>query len=274
MSAPGLPSAAAAPLLEARDITKRYGGFTAVSRCSLQVRGGTVTGLIGPNGAGKSTLFSVLSGFAPPEQGRVWFAGRDVTGWPPHRVARAGLVRTFQVPRLFERMSVWENLMVAGRNHPGERLAASILGSSAARRREQALAARAAEVLGLLRLEPLRDRPAAHLSGGQRKLLELGRALMLEPRLLLLDEPFAGVSPALAAELSERIRELHRAGHTFLIIEHKIDLLMALAQEVWVMAAGQMLTHGPPGAVRGDPRVVEAYLGRSWAPAASAIGSR
>lgn len=248
-------------MLEVRNISKRFGGFQVLKDCSLEAAKGRVTGIIGPNGAGKSTLFSVISGFITPDAGQVIFDGRPVNRVPPHLLARMGLVRTFQVPREFGQMTVLENLLVAAPDQRGERLVDVWFRWGSVLAQEEELHRQAREVLAFLRLQALEKHPAGQLSGGQKKLLELGRALMLNPRVLLLDEPFAGVNEGLARELEQHIRTLSQSGITVLLIEHNMPAVMALCDYVYVMAEGSVLTSGPPDIIQRDERVLEAYLG-------------
>jgi branched-chain amino acid transport system ATP-binding protein len=231
-----------------------------VDGASLEVAPGSITGLIGPNGAGKSTLFHCISGFLRPQSGRVLLDGKRIDRRAPHRVARSGLVRTFQTPRALTRMTVTENVMLAAPRHRGERLGGSL--APRARRREREVRARAGELLELVRLDGHAGALAGTLSGGQRKLLDLVRALMAEPRILLLDEPMAGVSPTLRVELLEHILALRdRDGITLLIVEHDLDFVMRASDRVIVMNDGRVIAQGSPDEVRADERVVDAYLG-------------
>ena len=250
------------PLLEVRGLQRSFYGIRALDGVDLAVEAGTITGLIGPNGAGKTTLFNCVSGLIPPGGGRVVFDGRDVTGWRPDRVTQAGLVRTFQIARGFPRLSVLENLMLYGARQPGERLGPAVLRTRGARAREAALRERAAAVARRLNLTRVADDPASALSGGQKKLLELGRALMTDPRLILLDEPIAGVNPTLAREIGDHLRALRADGLTLLIIEHHLDVIARLCEPVIVMAEGRHLAEGTFASIAGDPRVQEAYMGR------------
>jgi ABC-type branched-subunit amino acid transport system ATPase component len=246
--------------LEVRGVVRTFGGVRAVDGASFGVEAGSITGLIGPNGAGKSTLFNCISGFLRPQSGHVLLDGKRIDRRAPHRVARAGLVRTFQTPRALTRMTVLENVMLAAPKHGGERLAGSLRPS--ARRREGAVEARATELLALVRLDGAASAFAGTLSGGQRKLLELVRALMAEPRILLLDEPMAGVSPSLRVELLDHILALRRRdGITLLIVEHDLDFVMRASDRVVVMNDGRVIMEGLPDEVRNDERVVDAYLG-------------
>jgi neutral amino acid transport system ATP-binding protein len=246
--------------LQVQGVVRAFGGVRAVDDASFEVEAGSITGLIGPNGAGKSTLFNCISGFLRPQSGRVLLDGRRIDGRAPFRVARAGLVRTFQTPRALTRMTVLENVMLAAPRQGGERLAGSLLAS--ARRREREVRARALELLQLVRLDGDAPALAGTLSGGQRKLLDLVRALMAEPRILLLDEPMAGVSPTLRVELLEHILALReRDGLTLLIVEHDLDFVMRASDRVIVMNDGRVIAQGSPDEVRADERVVDAYLG-------------
>jgi ABC-type branched-subunit amino acid transport system ATPase component len=246
--------------LEVREIVRAFDGVRAVDGASLDVQAGSITGLIGPNGAGKSTLFNCVSGFLRPQSGRVLLDGKRIDRRAPHRIARAGLVRTFQTPRALTRMTVLENVVLAARRNGGERLGGSL--APGARRREREARARARELLELVRLDGDADALAGTLSGGQRKLLELVRALMAEPRILLLDEPMAGVSPTLRVELLEHILTVReRDGVTLLIVEHDLDFVMRASDRVIVMNDGRVIAQGTPDEVRADERVVDAYLG-------------
>jgi branched-chain amino acid transport system ATP-binding protein len=250
------------PLLELKGLRRSFYGLEVLRGVDFMVEAGGITGLIGPNGAGKTTLFNVVSGLVPPNAGSMLFDGKEIAGKAPDVVSRAGLVRTFQVARGFPKLSVFQHLMLYGRDQPGENLLTAIFGSRAAREREAELAEKALETARFLRLDRLIDNPATALSGGQKKLLEIGRALMAEPRLVLLDEPTAGVNPTLQNEIGERLLELPRRGITVLLIEHDMGFIARLCQPVIVMAEGQVLTQGTFDEVRNDSRVREAYLGR------------
>jgi branched-chain amino acid transport system ATP-binding protein len=248
-------------MLELQHVTRRFGGHAAVQDVSFRVAAGSLTGLIGPNGAGKSTLFNLVAGALAPTAGRILLDGRRLDGEPSHRVLARGVARTFQVPRPFPALTVLENVMLAAQAQLGERFWTNWTRPGAVAVEEGRHRERARALLDFLALGPLEAQPARVLSGGQRKLLELGRALMTEPRLLLLDEPAAGVGPALLETLIDRIGALHRQGVTVFVIEHNLDVVMELCRPVLVMAGGALLAAGAPDAVRADPRVVDAYLG-------------
>ena len=250
------------PLLRVDSLVKRFGGLTAVAGCTLQVMPGTITGLIGPNGAGKSTLFNMVAGALTPSSGKVLFDGHDVTGWPTHKLFARGLVRTFQIPQEYRRLTARENLMVAASGQSGERLANAWFTPGRVAREEAAVRERAEATLKFLNLAHVADELAGNLSGGQKKLLEIGRTMMGEARLVLLDEPGAGVNPSLLNEIAEAIRRLNRErGYTFCLIEHNMDLIAALCDPVIVMAEGKVLAQGTIDEVRANTEVVEAYLG-------------
>jgi branched-chain amino acid transport system ATP-binding protein/neutral amino acid transport system ATP-binding protein len=254
------------PLLDVRGLHRSFYGIRALDGLNLAVEPGTITGLIGPNGAGKTTLFNCVSGLIPPDRGHVVFDSGDVTGWRPDRITQAGCVRTFQIARGFPRLSVLENLLLYGNRQPGEHLWRAVTRGRAARRREAELRERAWAVARRLNLTRVADDPASDLSGGQKKLLELGRALMTDPKLILLDEPIAGVNPSLAREIGDHLQALQADGLTFLIIEHHLDVIARLCHPVIVMAEGRHLAEGSFAGVARNPRVQEAYMGqRRWA---------
>lgn len=254
------------PLLSIQGLSKDFGGIRAVNGCSFDVAAGSITGLIGPNGAGKTTLFSLVSGFHTPDAGRVFLAGEDVTALPSHLIFRKGLSRTFQIPREHKSMTVTENLMLVPRDQIGERFWNPVIRPGAVRAQERALRAKAAEVLDFVELSHMAQQPAGAMSGGQKKLLELARTLMADPKIVLLDEPAAGVNPTLMGKLREKIVQLNsERGITFLLIEHDMPLVMGLCNPVVVMNQGSKLVIGPPEVVRKDPQVLEAYLGGQYA---------
>ena len=253
-----------APILDAEDVRKRFGGIHAVDGATLQVGDGSITALIGPNGAGKTTLFNVLTGFYKPDRGRITFAGEQVAGHAPYWIARHGMVRTFQITKALSRMPVIDNMMLAAPNQPGERLRNLVLQPGAWRRREREVREQAMELLSVFNLDAKADDYAGTLSGGQRKLLELARALMAEPRLLMLDEPMAGINPTLGRRLLDHMQRLRREqGVTFLFIEHDMEVVMGHSDRVIVMAEGRVIADGKPEEVRSNQRVIDAYLGGS-----------
>jgi ABC-type branched-subunit amino acid transport system ATPase component len=250
------------PILAVDGVCKRFGGLTAVNAASFQVARGSITGLIGPNGAGKTTMFNLISGFLRPDHGTIRIDGAPSGGLAPHAVAAAGLVRTFQIPRVLTRMTVLENMMLAGTDHPGEGLGAALFRPRRSAQRESEIREQARELLELIRLSRLADDYAGTLSGGQRKLLEFGRALMTQPRIVLLDEPMAGVAPALALQLLEHILDLRAVrGTTVLIIEHDMEAVMAISDRIVVMDEGAVIAEGLPEEIQRNERVIEAYLG-------------
>ena len=240
----------------------KFGGLEAVRDCSFEIAEGTITGLIGPNGAGKTTLFNLIAGALAPTSGRIVFRGRDMTGQPTHRMFHDGIVRTFQIPHEFAGMTVLENLMVVPPDQPGEHILSNWLAAASVRRREAEVRERAEAALDFLSLSHLRDAPAGNLSGGQKKLLELGRTLMTDAKLVLLDEPGAGVNPTLLLKIRDMIARLRaERGYTFCVIEHDMDLIASLCDPVIVLAEGSVLAAGSMDEVRRDPAVLDAYLG-------------
>lgn len=249
-------------LLTITGLTRGFYGVSVLNGVDIAIPEGSFTGLIGPNGAGKSTLFNVVSGLYRPDGGAVTFAGEDVTALPPEALVRRRLVRTFQLARGFPKLSVFQHLMLYGREQAGESLVAALIGSRKARLREEALAEQACAVIRRLKLDAVVDNPVVALSGGQKKLVEIGRALMAEPRLILLDEPMAGVNPSLTEEIAGHLVALNREGVTICLIEHDMGLIRRLCDPVIVMAEGRTLTRGSFDEVASDERVLEAYLGR------------
>lgn len=249
-------------MLNVDRVVKSFGGVRALDGCSLSIEKGKITGLIGPNGAGKTTLFNIVAGAYPPTSGQVHFDGSDITGVAAHRLFHKGIVRTFQIPQEFGRLTVLENLMTVPVRQTGERLLPLWIQRGRVAFEESVLHAQAEEQLRFLGLHGVRDELAQNLSGGQKKLLELGRAMMAEPRLLLLDEPGAGVNPTLLAELGERIRTLNRErGYTICVIEHNMELVGSLCDHVFVLAEGQRLAEGSLNSIRSNRQVLDAYLG-------------
>jgi branched-chain amino acid transport system ATP-binding protein len=250
-------------VLEVEGLRKSFGALTATDDATFSVERGTITGLIGPNGAGKSTLFNLVSGFYKPDAGTVRVNGHEVTGMEPYDVADYGLIRTFQTPRKLEGMTVREAMLVGPRNQPGESFWNLFFDAGAVEERERENLAEAERILEEFEIDHLATQPATKISGGQMKLVELARAMLAEPELLLLDEPAAGVNPTLRNKLAEQIRRLNEQGTTFLLIEHDMDFVMKLADPVIVLDQGSVLMEGTPGQVQRDQRVIDAYLGGS-----------
>jgi neutral amino acid transport system ATP-binding protein len=250
------------PILVVDGVTRSFGGLTAVAVDHLEVQRGTITALIGPNGAGKTTLFNLLTGFDTPNSGTWRFDGDDVGRLSSHELARRGMVRTFQLTKSLEIMSVIDNMKLGAPNQSGERLFGSF-NSPRWRREEAEIEARADELLERFRLAHLRDDYARTLSGGQRKLLEMARALMTQPRLVMLDEPMAGVNPALTESLLTHIRDLRSAGMTVVFVEHDMDVVMGISDWVVCMAQGHVIAEGTPHDVASNEAVIEAYLGHA-----------
>lgn len=248
-------------LIDIRNVSLAYGEFRVLDDLSLSMPSNSIVGLIGPNGAGKSTLFSVISGFIEPLAGEVRFNEHPLTHLSADQRARRGLCRTFQVPREFRHLTVLENLMAAPHDQAGESLWSLVAHRARVRAEEAELRARAHKWLGFLKLDAVADQPAGGLSGGQKKLLELGRILMLEPRCVLLDEPYAGVNPVLIEQISDRIHELHEQGIGFVIVEHNLHMLAKLARSLVVLDRGRLLAQGTPAEVMADAQVRAAYMG-------------
>lgn len=251
----------AGPLLQVTDAIKSFGMMRAVDGASFEVAEGSITGLIGPNGAGKTTLFSTIAGENALTSGKVTFDGIDITRLAASDVYACGLGRTFQIPRPFPTMTILENVMLAATDQLGERFWNTWFRPGQVRRQEREIRDRAREIIQFCNLASLESQLAGAVSGGQKKLLELARVLMSDPRLILLDEPAAGVNPALLDVLVEKIVELNERGKTFLIIEHNMDMVMSLCDPIVVLAQGKVLCAGTPEQVAGDPAVIDAYLG-------------
>jgi neutral amino acid transport system ATP-binding protein len=249
-------------VLSATGLIKQFGGVKAVNDASIDVAPGSITGLIGPNGAGKTTLFNLLSNFIRPDQGRVLFDGEPIETLQPHEIAQRGMIRTFQVARVLCRLSVLENMLLAAQKQTGEKFWYSCFLTNQIAKEEREARDRAMEILESVGLAAKANDYAGALSGGQRKLLEIGRALMTRPKLVLLDEPAAGVNPTLINQICEYITYWNRQGLTFLVIEHNMDVIMSLCDRVWVLAEGTNLAVGTPAEIQTNPQVLEAYLGQ------------
>ncbi|ACU53472.1 ABC transporter related [Acidimicrobium ferrooxidans DSM 10331] len=249
------------PILVVDGVVRAFGGVHAVDGCSFTVADGSITGLIGPNGAGKSTMVNLIAGALRPDAGTINFDGHDITGLAPHKVAELGLIRTFQISREYPAMTVMENLMVSPLRQVGEGLMTALFAPRRYRQQELELVARARGILAAFGLEHMRDEYAGSLSGGQKRLLELARAVMAEPKMLILDEPMAGINPALVDRICEHINEIRSSlGVTFLIVEHNLDVVERITDHVVVMAAGCALATGTMAELRENEAVVNAYL--------------
>jgi branched-chain amino acid transport system ATP-binding protein len=252
-------------MLEVREVNKSFGGLMAVFNCSLTVKEGSITGLIGPNGAGKTTLFNVITGHLKPDRGEIMFLNEAVTGLAPHEIFKKKIYRTFQITREFAQMSVLENLMLIPEQQVGEKIWNTWFRQGSVRTQERAIKEKALEVLEFVELIDLKDEYAGSLSGGQKKLLELAKSMMADPKLVLLDEPGAGVNPTLMAKLIDNIKKLCvEKKITFLLIEHDMELVMNLCNPVIVMSEGRKLAEGTPDEIKKNEKVLEAYLGGQY----------
>lgn len=250
------------PLLAAGGLVKHFGGLVAIDHASIEVAKGSITGLIGPNGAGKTTLFNLLSNFIRPDKGRVLFDGEPIHQLQPYQIAQQGMIRTFQVARVLSRLSVLENMLLASQHQTGENFWNTWFKQKQIAAEERQQREHAMTILDSIGLVHMAHEYAGALSGGQRKLLEMGRALMSHPKLILLDEPAAGVNPTLINQICDRILTWNREGLTFLIIEHNMDVIMSLCDRVWVLAEGRNLAVGTPTEIQTNAQVLEAYLGQ------------
>lgn len=248
-------------ILAIQNVSLNFGGLKALNGATFDVEQGSLTGLIGPNGAGKTTLFNCISGLYRPTGGAVAFRGKAITGLPPEKVTASGLIRTFQLARGFPRLSVFDHLLLYGQHQPGESFLPGLFGTSPARQRERELHDKAWAIIKRLKLERIVNHFPGNVSGGQKKLLEIGRALMTDPQMLLLDEPMAGVNPTLVNEIGDHLLALKADGITILLIEHDMPLIRRLCDEVIVMAEGAFMARGKFDDIAANTRVQEAYLG-------------
>jgi neutral amino acid transport system ATP-binding protein len=250
------------PLLAAQNLSKSFGGIQAVNRAAIEVNLGSVTGLIGPNGAGKTTLFNLLCNTIRADGGEIRFEDTPITHLAAHQIAQQGMVRTFQVARVLSKMSVMENMLLAAQHQSGEKFWNVWFRPQQTAQQERQQREYASTILESVGLAHMAQEYAGALSGGQRKLLEIARAMMVRPKLVLLDEPAAGVNPTLINQICQHVQFWNREGISFLIIEHNMDVIMSLCDRVWVMAEGKNLAAGTPDEVQRDDRVLAAYLGQ------------
>jgi neutral amino acid transport system ATP-binding protein len=255
---PGVPKPD--PILVVDNVVRRFGGLTAVEVQHVEVQRGSITALIGPNGAGKTTFFNQLTGFDTADSGQWTFNGRSMNGVPAHKVARAGMVRTFQLTKALSKLTVLENMRLGAQAQKGETFWRALI-PSMWRAQEDEITERAEELLARFKLDAKREDFAGSLSGGQRKLLEMARALMVRPELVMLDEPMAGVNPALTQSLLGHVKDLREQGMTVLFVEHDMDMVRDISDWVIVMAQGNVIAEGPPDTIMSDTRVIDAYLG-------------
>jgi ABC-type branched-subunit amino acid transport system ATPase component len=249
-------------MLRVEGLTKDFGGLRAVNRFSVQVNQGSIFGLIGPNGSGKSTIFNLITGFLPPSSGQVFFKDRPITYLPPYDIAHRGIARTFQNVRVFRRMTVYENLLMAPHDQAGDRFLPGILNLPAVRRQERRNLERARELLAVVGMERLGNEYCGSLSYAEQKMVEITRALMTDPELIMLDEPASGINPTLVNQILDYIRKLRdEHGKTFLVVEHDMGVIMNLCDAIAVLNYGEKIAEGTPGEVSSNPVVIDAYLG-------------
>jgi len=248
-------------ILKIRRVSKHFGGFCAVNRVSIDVTRGQICGLIGPNGSGKSTLFNTILGLQKPDNGDIIFDGTRINDAAPHQIYNMGLVNSFQIPHLFPSMSILDNMLIAARDYPGDKMIESLFRRRKWQKEEEELIEEALQILKFISLDTLGFALTSELSGGQRKLLEIAKGLMAKPTLFLLDEPAAGVNPVLGKKIFQKLKELAQEGMTFLIIEHRLDLLFEFASWVYVLNKGEIVTMGQPHEIVDNPDFYQAYLG-------------
>lgn len=249
-------------VIDVQNVSKRFGGLLAVNNCSLKVERGSITGLIGPNGAGKSTLFNLVAGNIAPDTGRIFFDGADVTGLRPHQLFHRGMLRTFQIAHEFSNMTALENLMMVPSGQPGESLFTTWTMPAKVKAADRSVRQTALDVIDFLKLGHVKNELAGNLSGGQKKLLELGRTMMVDAKVVLLDEVAAGVNRTLLQDLAANIERMNQElGYTFFVIEHDMDLIGRLCDPVIVMAQGEVIAQGPMAEIRANPQIIEAYFG-------------